>query len=416
MDKRTDKIYIYADWAGMQKPKYMGILSSHPAQGAPVYSFEYSDEWLQSSERFFFDPDINWYSGAQFPANKNNFGIIFDSMPDSWGKMLIRRFHSKKTGSANKSRAQLQDVDYLLAVNDFLRSGGLRFKTDPEGPFVSGDSGFSVPPWAFVRELQASAKNVEEGRDESPEKNWLGMLIVPGSSLGGARPKANIQDEEGNLWIAKFPSLNDIIDTGGWEQLINKLAVKAGITVPGSNAEIVSGKHHTYFTKRFDRLRERRIHFSSAMTVTGYTEEMIREKRPSYLEMAEFLRYHGAETIADLKQLWRRIAFNIAVSNTDDHLRNHGFLLEKKGWRLSPAYDLNPSIEKPGLALNIDLYNNDLDFDLAMQTGEFYELSLPEMKSIIKEVLAAVKNWRKIAVRTGLPKVQIEIMSGAFKE
>jgi serine/threonine-protein kinase HipA len=239
--------------------------------------------------------------------------------------------------------------------------------------------------------------------------------MAPGSSLGGARPKANIIDDHGHLWIAKFPSKGDSIDKGAWEYLAYKLALQCGIVMQTSRIEKVAGKFHTFFTKRFDRQLSERIHFASAMTITGQNEDTIKENPASYLDMAEFIQYNGAQNKHDLQQLWRRIVFHIAISNTDDHLRNHGFILTDKGWKLSPAFDINPSVDKEGLALNIDTHNNALDFELAKTVGEYFQLREAEINTIITEIKTAVRGWKNVAQEIGISRVEQELMSGAFR-
>jgi serine/threonine-protein kinase HipA len=239
--------------------------------------------------------------------------------------------------------------------------------------------------------------------------------MAPGSSLGGARPKANILDNDGHPWIAKFPSKNDTIDKGLWECLAYKLSLKAGIYMTESKVEKVMGNHHTFFTKRFDRLNHERIHFASAMTMTGNNEDTIRDNPVSYLELAEFIQFSGANNEVDLEQLWRRIVFHISISNTDDHLRNHGFILEEGGWRLSPAYDINPSIDKDGLSLTIDAANNALDFDLARSVGQYFQLTDPQMDVIINEVRDSVSQWKTIAQEIGISRQEQLLMEAAFR-
>jgi serine/threonine-protein kinase HipA len=245
-------------------------------------------------------------------------------------------------------------------------------------------------------------------------RKWLGILLAPGSSLGGARPKANIIDEKGNLWIVKFPSKEDTIDKAAWEFLAYKLATKAGIEMAECKIEKISGKYFTFFTKRFDRIKDKRIHFASAMTMTGNNEETIKENPSSYLDIAEFIQFNESNNKKELQQLWRRMVFNIAISNTDDHLRNHGFILTKEGWILSPAFDLNPSVDKDGLALNIDTVNNELDFELAKSVGKYFRLEEKQMTTIIQEVKQATSNWKIIAKELGIPRGEIELMTKAF--
>lgn len=222
-------------------------------------------------------------------------------------------------------------------------------------------------------------------------RQWIAVLIAPGSSLGGARPKANILGKDNDLWIAKFPSKTDTVDKVAWEFLTYKLATASGIDMAESSIERISGPYHTFLTKRFDCENGNRIHFASAMTMTGNTEEFLKKNTPSYLDLVDVIENYGRNVDENLQQLWRRIVFNITVSNTDDHLRNHGFILNEKGWELSPAYDLNPSTEKDGLALNIDMDDNALNFELAKSVGEFFRLSETEMDTIINEVLTVVR-------------------------
>lgn len=239
--------------------------------------------------------------------------------------------------------------------------------------------------------------------------------MAPGSSLGGARPKANILDDSGHLWIAKFPSKNDTIDKGLWEYLAYLLALKSGVDMAESKIEKVTGRHHTFFTKRFDRHLGERIHFTSAMTMTGNNEDSIRDQNQSYLELAEFIQFSGVENTNDLHQLWRRMVFNIAISNTDDHLRNHGFLLSNEGWRLSPAYDINPSIDKDGLAINIDTMSNDLNFELAISVGQYFQLDQRQMNLILNEVKGAIISWKNVAEQIGISRSERQLMESAFR-
>lgn len=410
---KTD-IFVHAHWLGMNEPKLIGILSAHQGKGRKSFSFEYDKHWLNSESRFLLDPDIQWFTGQQFPNQKENFGIFLDSMPDTWGRTLMKRREAQIAKESGKQTPNLYDIDYLLGVYDESRMGALRFKLDIDGPFLDDDNTHPTPPMSSIRELQQAADHVESDKDNDEIKKWLAILIAPGSSLGGARPKANLLDE-GDLWIAKFPSQNDTIDKGAWEYLTYKLAINAGINMAESKIEKISGKHHTFFTKRFDRQKGDRIHFSSAMTMTGNNEDTIRDSAPSYLDIAEFIQYNGANITEDLHQLWRRIVFNIAVSNTDDHLRNHGFLLTNKGWVLSPAYDINPSIDKNGLALNIDMDNNALDYELAKSVGEYFKLDNNSMNAIIEEVLNSVNDWKTLANKIGISRVEQEMMKGAFK-
>lgn len=407
-------IYVFADWVGLKESTLIGILSAHFAKGKKAFSFEYDKDWLKTDAQRLLDPDIDFYSGPQYPANKENFGIFLDSMPDTWGKTLMKR-RAAQDGRVNNEKARtLYEIDYLLGVFDESRMGALRFKTELNGPFLDNDDQSPTLPWSSLGELQEAAKQLESDDQSDAVRKWIAVLIAPGSSLGGARPKANIFDTKKNLWIAKFPSKTDTVDKAAWEFLAYQLATAAGIPMADSKIEKISGQYHTFLTRRFDRDNGKRIHFASAMTMTGNTEDIIKESVPSYLEIVEFIENYGADVEANLHQLWRRIVFNIAISNTDDHLRNHGFILTEKGWVLSPAYDLNPSIEKDGLSLNIDMDDNALDFDLAKSVGEYFRLSESEMQTILDEVLSVVENWKHIAKEIGIKNAEIELMAGAF--
>lgn len=411
-DKKN--ILVYAHWLGLNEPKAIGMLTVQMARGKTAFSFTYDDAWLNQKEQFLLDPDINWFTGTQHPTNKENFGVFLDSMPDTWGRTLMKKRAAQLALESGIENRQLTDIDFLLGVNDESRMGGLRFKTDQSGPFIDNNPKKSTHHWAKIKELQNAAKAIELNNDDSLINNWLEILIAPGSSLGGARPKANILDNQHHPWIAKFPSKTDDVDKASWEYLAYLLARDAGIQMSESKIEKIAGKHHTFFTKRFDRENGERIHFASAMTMTGNNENLIRDNMGSYLEIAEFIQFHGANISADLEQLWRRIVFNITISNTDDHFRNHGFLIKNNGWHLSPAYDINPSVYKNGLALNIDMNNNSLDLELAKSVGAFFQLSSKKMDSIIDDVKLSVQNWKKIANQIGISRTEQNQMAGAF--
>jgi len=411
---KTD-IFVYAHWRGMPEPVFIGILSVHYGKARKSFRFEYDEHWLKGKDLFLLDPDIGLFSGPQFPAKKENFGIFLDSMPDTWGRTLMQKRASQLAKPDRKNSPVLHDIDFLLGVADKCRMGALRFKLDPDGPFLDDDTNTPVPPWTSAGELQHIAGLVESDKNPKELNKWLVMLMAPGSSLGGARPKANVMDKNGNLWIAKFPSKNDTTDKAKWEFLAYKLALAAGMKMPESRIEKVAGNYYTFFTKRFDRLKGERVHFASAMTMTGNNEDIIRDKRASYLDLSMFIQDHGGNINEDLTELWRRIVFNIAVSNTDDHLRNHGFIIENGAWRLSPAFDVNPSIDKEELALNIDDNSGALDFDLAMNVAEYFRLNPKEARSILSRLLNTVSNWKKTAKQIGISRSEIEIMHSAFR-
>jgi serine/threonine-protein kinase HipA len=256
----------------------------------------------------------------------------------------------------------------------------------------------------------------EDYKNESEYAKWLHMLIQPGSSLGGARPKATIADRDGCLWMAKFPGRNDQNDTGAWEKVVNVLAFECGIDIPESVARRFSGKQHTFLAKRFDRdVKGKRIHFASAMTLLGRQDGDDYFSNASYLDIAALIIKLGAKVDSDLEELWRRIVFNIAVSNCDDHLRNHGFLLDPAGWVLSPAFDMNPDINGAGLKLNISESDNALDFDLALSVIAYFRLTPEKAKSILAAVRRSVSNWRTVADRCNIQKSQQDEMETVFR-
>ncbi len=414
MVQNKSNIYVYAHWKGMPEPKIIGILTAHFAKGKKAFSFEYDKDWIKTEQQRLLDPDIQFFSGPQFPNNNANFGIFLDSMPDTWGRTLMKRRALQLAKERNVKAPTLYDIDYLLGVYDKSRMGALRFKTEINGPFLDDNNQIPTPPWTSIRTLQQAANHLEEDKDSEDAKKWLAILIAPGSSLGGARPKTNILDEKKEMWIAKFPSKNDLIDKGAWEFLAYKLAIDAKITMAQSRIEIVTGTYNTFYTRRFDRDKGERIHFASAMTMTGNSEDKIRDNTASYLDIADFIQTYGAHVEENLHQLWRRIVFNITISNCDDHLRNHGFILTNNGWNLSPAYDLNPSIDKDGLALNIDMDSNALNLELAQSVGEYFRLNKEQMGKIIGEVTRSVVQWQTVANKIGISKSEQELMSSAF--
>ncbi|WP_179354352.1 type II toxin-antitoxin system HipA family toxin [Winogradskyella vidalii] len=416
MAKGKFDIYVFADWDGLETPTLVGVLSAHFAKGKKAFSFEYGKDWLKTDAQRLLDPDILFYSGPQYPNNKENFGIFLDSMPDTWGKTLMKRRAAQEARAKNEKASALYEIDYLLGVYDESRMGALRFKTKIDGPFLDNDNQNPTPPWSSLGELQEAVNQLESDDYSDAIRKWIAVLIAPGSSLGGARPKANILDAKKNLWIAKFPSKTDTVDKAAWEFLAYQLATAAGIQMADSKIEKISGEYHTFLTRRFDRKNRKRIHFASAMTMTGNTEDILKDSAPSYLEIVEFIENYGADVDANLHQLWRRIVFNIAISNTDDHMRNHGFLLTAKGWILSPAYDLNPSIEKEGLSLNIDMDDNALSFDLAKSAGAYFRLNDTEMNGILTDVLTVVKDWKAVAKDIGIKNSEIALMSAAFRK
>lgn len=354
------------------------------------------------------------YGGRQFPNGKNIFGIFADASPDRWGRVLMNKRERIRAQKEARKPRKLYDSDYLLGVYDETRMGGIRFKLDPNGPFLSDDRETQVPPWATLRTLEEASRNFENDESGLSEK-WLNQLIKPGSSLGGARPKATVVDTMGQLWIAKFPSKNDENDTGAWEMVTHDLAKLCGLNVPDAKLEKFSKIGSTYLVKRFDRNEKKRIHFASAMTLLGKNDGASAADGTSYLDMADFIKSNGARPKEDLVELWKRIVFNMAVSNTDDHLRNHAFILTKKGWILSPLYDVNPVPYGDELSLNVDEYDNSIRIDLAVETAMRFGMTRADAEKFAGNMLKTVReNWQSLALKYGLSRGQIEEMRPAF--
>ena len=406
--------FVYDDFS-MQNPALMGILYVNSLKGGESYSFEYDKEWLKkTSLKITLDPELMPYSGRQYPFGKTIFGLFSDSSPDRWGRVLMNKRERILAGKEGRKPAKLYDSDYLLGVYDETRLGGIRFKTESNGAFLSDDKETAAPPWASLRTLEEASRNFEN-EDTALSEKWLNQLIRPGSSLGGARPKATVIDPKEQLWIAKFPSKNDENDSGAWEMVTHDLAEICGLHVPEAKLEKFSNLGSTYLVKRFDRILNKRVHFASAMTLLGKTDGASAEDGTSYLDIAAFIKSYGAQPKRDLIELWKRIVFYMAVSNTDDHLRNHAFIFAENGWRLSPLYDVNPVPYGDELSLNVDEEDNSINIDLAIQTAVRFGISEADAMTYAKNILSLVQeNWEKRATAYGLSRRLIEEMRPAF--
>lgn len=410
-----DKTILVYDDFSTDTPILLGRLYVGVIKGGESYSFEYDKDWLAKNKlSIHLDPELQPFSGRQFPSGRNIFGLFADASPDRWGRVLMNKRERILAETEGRKPRKLHDSDYLLGVYDETRMGGIRFKLDIDGEFISSDRDTAAPPWAALRTLEEAARNFEKDEDGLADK-WLSQLIKPGSSLGGARPKATVVDTSGQLWIAKFPSRNDESDTGAWEKVVHDLARMCGLNVPESKLEKFSKLGSTFLVKRFDRDGEKRIHFASAMTLLGKTDGASAEDGTSYLDMVGFIKAYGATPKPDLIELWRRIVFNMAVSNTDDHLRNHAFIFTKNGWTLSPLYDVNPVPYGDELALLVDAEDNSISVDLAIRTAPLFGITEKEATKFSREVLIVVRdNWERLAKEYGLSRGQIEDMRPAF--
>lgn len=412
---RINKVLVYENWTGMI-PNKIGTLYVDESKGKEIMSFEYDENWLLSADdKLVFDPDLNLYKGRQYaPLNKDVFGVFSDSCPDRWGETLMKRRELILAKKEERKPRRLTKFDYLLGVYDETRMGGLRFAIEENGPFISDDRDLATPPWTTLRKLETASLAFETDENGDNEK-WLKQLIAPGSSLGGARPKASVLAPDNSLWIAKFPSKSDDINKGAWEMVVHDLAIMCDLNVPEAKLEDFSKNGSTFLVKRFDRNGSQRIHYASALSLLGKKDGDNANTGSSYLELVSLIRQYGATPKKDLQELWKRIVFNMAVSNTDDHLRNHGFLLSDEGWKLSPLFDVNPEPTGDTLSLNVDEYNNMIDFELALSVAQQYYVSPKQAEEILKEVKYVVdNNWKRIARGYGLSRGSIEMMSPAF--
>lgn len=414
MDKEK-KIYVFADFQPF-KNELIGTIYVSITRGKEFYSFEYEQTWLEKGY-MILDPDLQLYKGRHYiNDDKNIFGVFADSCPDRWGRKLMKRREELRAKKQKERPKKILESDFLLGVYDEARMGGLRFKTDIDGEFLSNDKDFATPPWTSLRELEQASIFFENDDIEHDEK-WLKQLLAPGSSLGGARPKASVIAPDGTLWIAKFPSKHDDFDSGAWEMVTHDLAKMCGLNVPKAKAEKFSKLGTTFLVKRFDRDGKQRIHFSSAMTMLGKTDGANAIDGSSYLEIVSFLKANGAKPQQDLEELWKRIVFSMAVSNTDDHFRNHGFILSKEGWELSPLYDVNPDIYGEYLSLNVDESNSSIDFELAITSSYYYGIEEDKARQEVNKITKIIKeNWEELAKKYSINHNEIERMRLVFEK
>lgn len=416
--KRPETVAVCVDLPELNEPAPMGLLRCQNTRTEDIFSFAYDNEWLKRPNAFTFDPDLALAAGPQYPAqDRANFGIFLDSSPDRWGRILMQKRENLRARHQRRRARSLTEWDFLLGVHDETRLGALRFRHPESGQFLDNDEFLAAPPITSLREIQAASLEFEshaEDEDHPHYSEWLAQLFAPGTSLGGARPKACMRDDDGALCMAKFPSRQDRRDVGAWELVAQRLAAKAGIDVaPSRGLRVPESAHTTFLATRFDRTPEnRRLAFVSAMTLTQRTDG---EPGASYLELIDLLQSHGSNTREDSRELFSRVVFSILIHNTDDHLRNHGFLIGERGITLSPAFDINPSIERNELTLAINEVETACDVSIAMAAHADYGVSKAEAEQIIARTTRVVAQWRREADKLRIPKSEQDLMALAFE-
>jgi serine/threonine-protein kinase HipA len=411
-------LLIYADFEWLEKPMLVGELGYESLRGSDSYSFKFDDDWLRQHGNLFLSADLNNYPGIQYTQpDRDIFGCFGDALPDRWGRLLLNRREQILASEEKRPIRRLSSFDYLMGIDDFLRMGGFRFKETKDGEFINCDDTLRVPPITDIRALAAASIEIEKSEELNrlPEKKWLLQLVHPGSSLGGARPKAGMNDNSGNLFVAKFPSRNDDYDVALWEHHSHLLAKAAGVIAAETSVIETGAKYHTLLSKRFDRTTEgHRKHFASAMTLLGLTDGCDAKTGNGYLDIVDFILQNCCDVESNLRQLYRRVAFNIAIGNSDDHFRNHGFLLTPRGWTLSPAYDMNPTLnEYQSLLINSN--TNQADLNMLLTSSEEYMIGKDEAKQIIDEVRKGVSRWKSLASRLGIAKREMDVFEQVYR-
>lgn len=414
-----ETLFVYADFEWLNNPELIGVLTYESIRGTDSYAFEFNREWLKKHKAIFLSADIQAYSGRKFSEiGKDIFGCFADALPDRWGRTLINRREQIEAQEENRSVRRLSSFDYLCGIDDASRMGALRFKQTPKSEFINSSSSLQIPPITNIKELINACHEIEISEEKNilPQKKWIHQLIQPGTSLGGARPKANVIDEFNHLNIAKFPSRNDDYDIALWEHWAHCMAKQVGINVAQTRVVSTEQKYHTLLSRRFDRTNDnRRIHFASAMTLLGLNDGANATTNNGYLDIVDFIIQHCCNVEQNLQELYRRVAFNICIGNSDDHFRNHGFLLTPKGWTLSPAYDMNPTLNNYQ-SLLISTNSNEANLDILLNASEEYMINKQKGKEIIDQVTSSLKNWQEVAIKLQIPNSSINMFSSRINE
>ena len=410
------KLYVYADFDWLDTPQLIGELSYDSVRSSETYGFSYDKEWLSKYGDVLLSEDLQNYPGIQYTRpEKDIFACFSDALPDRWGRTLLNRREQITASEQKRPVRRLTSFDYLMGIDDASRMGGFRFAETPGGKFINCEASLRVPPLASVRELMHAAHEIEASEEKHllPSKKWRAQLLHPGTSLGGARPKASVIDEDGNLTVAKSPSRKDDYNVGQWEHFCHVMGRKAGLNV-AETSTIPGEDYHILLSKRFDRNDSgKRIHFASALTLLGLTDGDNASTGYGYPDIVDFIIQHGSNVEQNLEELYRRVAFYIIVGNSDDHFRNHGFLLTRKGWDLSPAYDINPTLSD-NQSLLINSSTSESSLDILLESAGEYMLSIEKAKDIIAEVKSAMKSWRSEARKLGLPQRDIDMFAPRF--
>ena len=413
-----ERLLVFADFDWLDKPELVGELCYEKLRGSESYAFRFDDNWLKFHAGIKLSEDINNYPGLQYTQPGNDiFGCFSDALPDRWGRTLLKRREQIQASEEKRAVRNLSSFDYLMGIDDFSRMGGFRLKRELDGDFINVSPSLKIPPLTELRQLVLASQEVEksEENDVLPEKKWIAQLIQPGTSLGGARPKAGVLDDSGNLCIAKFPSRKDDYDTGLWEHFSHLLARKAGINAAETKVLGGLGKYHTLLSKRFDRTDEgKRIHFASSMSLIGLRDGDNAQGGYGYLNIVDFILQSCCDVEKNLQELYRRVAFNICIGNSDDHFRNHGFLLTPRGWTLSPAYDMNPTLNEYQ-SLLINESSNKADIRTLLESCESYMIKKEVAENIIRQVQAAVAGWENLAVLLQIPAREVTMFKDRFK-
>lgn len=413
-----ERLLVFANFDWLDKPELVGELCYEKLRGSESYAFRFDDNWLKFHAGIKLSEDINNYPGLQYTQPGNDiFGCFSDALPDRWGRTLLKRREQIQASEEKRAVRNLSSFDYLMGIDDFSRMGGFRLKRELDGDFINVSPSLKIPPLTELRQLVLASQEVEksEENDVLPEKKWIAQLIQPGTSLGGARPKAGVLDDSGNLCIAKFPSRKDDYDTGLWEHFSHLLARKAGIYAAQTKVLGGLGKYHTLLSKRFDRTDEgKRIHFASSMSLIGLRDGDNAQGGYGYLNIVDFILQSCCDVEKNLQELYRRVAFNICIGNSDDHFRNHGFLLTPRGWTLSPAYDMNPTLNEYQ-SLLINESSNKADIRTLLESCESYMIKKEVAENIIRQVQAAVAGWENLAVLLQIPAREVTMFKDRFK-